>query len=382
MDRIKIAHLTSVHPRADTRIRVREVGSLAEAGPEPVVLFVQDGNGDAIEAGGKVRIIDTGPPPGARTARMTLGVWRMGRAVHRLRPQVVHFHDPELIPLGLVMKCLGYRVIYDVHEDLPRQVLTKYWIPAVARRPVAWAVSVLEWLAARIFDAIVPAEPKIAGRFPPRKTALVRNFPILDELVQPGAVPYDRRPPHFAYIGAIARIRGICEITEALNRCETEAARLCLAGVFQPAGLKTEVEALPGWQQVEFFGWADRAQVADILGSVRAGLTILHPTPKYLDAYPTKMFEYMSAGLPVIVSDFPLWRRIVDDAGCGLPVDPLDPQAVAGAMQWILDHPDEAEAMGRRGREAVEKDYNWETEARKLVTLYNKLLSDRIQVSK
>ncbi len=376
MDRIKIAHLTSVHPRADTRIRVREVGSLAQAGPDPVVLFVQDGNGDAIEAGGKVRIIDTGPPPGARLARMTLGVWRMGRAVQRLRPQVVHFHDPELMIPGLVLKCLGYRVIYDVHEDLPRQVLTKYWIPVPARRPVAWMVSAMEWLAARVFDAIVPAEPKIAGRFPPHRTVLVQNFPILDELVIPEATPYDSRPPHFAYIGGIARIRGIFEMTAALTRCGTEAVRLCLAGVFQPPGLKTEIEAAPGWRQVEFSGWADRAQVADILGGVRAGLAILHPTPKYPDAYPTKMFEYMSAGLPVIVSDFPLWRRIVDDAGCGLLVDPMDPQAIAGAMQWILDHPAEAEAMGRRGRAAVEKDYNWETEAEKLVTLYNKLLLD------
>ena len=379
MDQVKIAHLTSVHPRADTRIRVREVGSLAQAGPDPVVLLVQDGNGDAIEAGGSVRIIDTGPPPGGRLARMTLGGWRMGRAVRRLRPQVVHFHDPELMIPGLVLKCLGCRVIYDVHEDLPRQVLAKYWIPAAARRPVSWILSVMEWLAARVFDAIVPAEPKIAGRFPPQKTTLVQNFPNPDELVSTGSPPYRERPPHFAYIGGISAIRGIHEMINAINTSggdEGQDIRLHLAGAVQPAGLLAEIQALAGWQQVDFHGWADRAQVAEILGSVRAGLAILHPTPKYLDAYPTKMFEYMSVGLPVIVSDFPLWRRIVDDAGCGLPVDPMDPQAIARAMQWILDHPAEAEAMGRRGRAAVEKDYNWETEAEKLVTLYKKLLPD------
>ena len=379
MDQVKIAHLTSVHPRADTRIRVREVGSLAQAGPDPVVLFVQDGNGDSVEAGGKVRIIDTGPAPYGRLARMTLGVWRMWRTVHRLRPQVVHFHDPELMILGLVLKCLGCRIIYDVHEDLPRQVLTKYWIPAPARRPVAWMVAAMEWLAARVFDAIVPAEPKIAGRFPPHKTVLVQNFPILDELVRTGSPPYRDRPPHFAYIGGISAIRGIHEMINAINTSggsEGQDIRLHLAGAVQPAGLLAEVQTLAGWQRVDFHGWADRAQVADILGSVRAGLAILHPTPKYLDAYPTKMFEYMSVGLPVIVSDFPLWRRIVDDAGCGLLVDPLDPQAIADAMKWILDHPAEAEAMGRRGREAIEQEYNWDTEAEKLVTLYNKLLLD------
>ena len=379
MERTEIAHITSVHPRADTRIRIREAGALASGLGRAVALFVQDGKGDSVEAGGMIRIIDTGPPPAGRPARMTLGVLRLWRAVRRSRPLVVHFHDPELIPLGLVLKCFGYRVVYDVHEDLPRQVLTKYWLPAVARRPVSRAMSACEWLAARIFDAIVPAEPKIAGRFPSHKTTLVQNFPIPDELVTTASIPYRERPPHFAYIGGISVIRGVNEMIRATSLTsgkDGQEARLCLAGAFQPPGLPDEVRAAPGWGRVDFHGWADRRQVAGFLGSVRAGLAVLHPTPKYQDAWPTKMFEYMSVGLPVIVSDFPLWRGIVEDAGCGLLADPLDPRAIAGAMQWILDHPDEAEAMGRRGRAAVEKHYNWETEAEKLVALYNKLLAD------
>ena len=379
MERTEIAILTSVHPRGDTRIRVREISALVTSLGRTVSLFVQDGKGDSTEASGMIRIIDTGQAPPGRLTRMILGVWRMWRAVRTARPRVVHFHDPELIPLGVILRCCGYRIVYDVHEDLPRQVLTKYWLPAVARRPISWAVSACEWLAARVFDAIVPAEPKIAGRFPPQKTTLVQNFPILDELVTTESIPYQKRPPHFAYIGGITRIRGINEMITAISYTkgrEKQDTQLCLAGAFQPAGLQAEVQASPSWRQVYFSGWADRKQVAEILASVRVGLVVLHPTPKYLDAWPTKMFEYMSVGLPVIVSDFPLWRGIVEDAGCGLLVDPLDPQAIADAMQWILDHPAEAEAMGKRGREAVEKHYNWDTEAEKLVALYNKLLPD------
>ena len=337
--------------------------------------MVQDGRGDSVEEDGKIRIIDTGPRPPGRLARMTLGVFRMWRAVRSVRPRLVHFHDPELIPLGMILKCFGHRVVYDVHEDLPRQVLTKYWLPAFARRPVSWTASAMEWLAARVLDAIVPATPNIAKRFPPCKTTLVQNFPIPDELVTLESIPYKERPPHFAYIGGLSRERGAFEMVETLNHIRREKnTRLLFAGTFQPVSLQSEIENLPGWQQVEFFGWADRSQVAEILDSVRAGLVILHPTRRYLDAWPTKMFEYMSVSLPVIVSDFPLWRGIVEGAGCGLPVDPLDPQAIADAMQWILDHPAEAEAMGRRGREAVEKNYNWETEAGRLVALYKKLL--------
>ena len=372
MGQTEIAILTSAHPRGDARIRVKEAGALVSGMGRTVALCVQDGKGDCLEEHGKIRIIDTGAAPAGRLARMFVGVLRMWRAVRSLRPRLVHFHDPELMPLGVILKCCGYRVVYDVHEDLPRQVLTKYWLPTVTRLPLSWMTSVCEWLAACVFDAIIPATSKIAERFPARKTITVKNFPILNELVEAEITPYQKRPMQFAYIGGLSRERGVCEMVSALQHLKH--SQLYLAGAFQPADLQTAIEVLPGWQRVVFSGWANRTQVAEILGNVRAGLVVLQPTPRYMDAYPTKMFEYMSVGLPVIVSDFPLWRSIIDDAGCGLAVDPFNPQAIAGAMQWILDHPEEAEAMGQRGRAAVEKQYNWDTEAKKLIALYNKLL--------
>ena len=302
----------------------------------------------------------------------------MGRAVHGLRPQLVHFHDPELIPLGLILKCLGYRVVYDVHEDVPRDVLTKYWLPVMVRRPVSWVVSGIEWLVARMFDAIISATPKIAERFPLGKTVLVQNFPILSELVAAENVPYQERPPHFAYIGGITRTRGIHETVEAMSHAvQTTGGKdilLHIAGSFRPISLQSELEVLAGWHRVDYLGWVNRAQVAEILGNVKAGLVLFLPAPNHMDAYPNKMFEYMSAGLPVIVSDFPLWRHIVDSAKCGLLVNPKDPQAIADAMLWILNNPAAAEAMGKSGREAVEKYYNWDSEADKLVKLYRTLL--------
>ncbi|MCY4211547.1 MAG: glycosyltransferase, partial [Gammaproteobacteria bacterium] len=109
--------------------------------------------------------------------------------------------------------------------------------------------------------------------------------------------------------------------------------------------------------------------------NVRAGLVLYHPTPGILNAYPTKMFEYMSVGLPVIASDFPAWRHIVDRAECGLLVNPLEPSAIADAMLWLLNNPQEAERMGRRARKAAEEFYSWEREGDKLIRLYKKLLS-------
>ncbi|HEX5056265.1 MAG TPA: glycosyltransferase family 4 protein [Gammaproteobacteria bacterium] len=366
-------HLTTVHRRNDTRIRFRETATLAGR-KEGCRLVVADGLGG--ERAEHFDIHDLGVPKGGRIGRAAFGSLRALRYLWKLKPEVLHFHDPELIPLGLLLSVLGFRVIYDVHEDVPRQILDKYWLPLPVRQPMSWLMSALEWLGGRLFAAIVTATPTIAERFPGSKTVVVQNFPILSELSVPqAAVPYSKRPPHFAYIGSITRVRGIEEIIHALGLLRAGYdARLRLAGDFAPRELQQEMQALPGWHHTDYLKWINREQAASLLGSVRAGLVVLYPIKNYPDAYPVKMFEYMSAGLPVIASDFPLWRSIVEGNACGLLVDPLDPKAIARAMQWLLEHPQEAEAMGRRGREAVEQRYTWESEKKKLLNLYSELL--------
>jgi len=185
-----VVHFTTVHPRGDTRIRVKETASLAEGIGAGVALYVQDGKGAERDEVSGVEVVDTGPPPRGRARRMVLGAWRMYRAVRAAQPRVAHFHDPELIPVGLALKLSGIKVVYDVHEDVPRQILGKHWISPWLRRPVAWAAEAFEWLAGRAFDGMVAATPTIARRFPEHKTVTVQNFPILAVLsgAGPGAV--------------------------------------------------------------------------------------------------------------------------------------------------------------------------------------------------
>ena len=368
-----IVHLTTVHPRSDTRILIKEAQALATHLPHKVLLMVADGKGDVNEGHGRVSIHDLGRLDGGRLHRASIGPWRAFSAIRRLGPTVVHFHDPELIPLGILLKAIGYKVIYDVHEDVPRQLLSKYYLPRSLRNPLAWVMSGVEWFGAKAFDAMVPATPKIADRFPTSKTVTVHNFPIATELLCPLATPYDERPQSFVYTGVIAAIRGIAETVRASS--SIRGARLDLAGTFSPHGFENTLRALPGWASVNYHGEVSRQQIAHLLGGARAGLVLHHPVPNEIDAQPIKMFEYMSAGLPIIASNFPLLRRIIEGAGCGLMVDPLSPKAIEEAMRWILEHPTEAEAMGRRGCQAVEHTYNWDAEAGRLISLYNRLLA-------
>lgn len=366
---LKVVHLTSVHIPFDTRIFYKECRSLVGAGY--AVTLIAPYNWDEEQEGVRIRAV---PKPKGRRERMTRSVWQAYRAALAEKADVYHFHDPELIPVGLLLKLRGRRVVYDVHEDLPKQILSKEWIPRPLRRLVAGMAWVAEKMASRAFDGIVAATPAIARRFSKHRTVVVQNFPILNELVTPESVPYRNRPAKIVYVGGITAIRGIREMVQALSLLpESLNARLVLAGEFSPPSLEAEVHSMPGWKRVEFLGWQDRASVARLLGEARVGLVILHPRPNYLDAWPVKLFEYMSAGIPVIASDFLLWREIVEREQCGLLVDPLDPKAIAKAIQWILEHHDEAEAMGRRGQKAVFERYNWDTEAAKLIALYRRL---------
>jgi glycosyltransferase involved in cell wall biosynthesis len=369
-----VIHLTTLHPRTDTRIRLKESQTLAARLPHPVTLMVADGLGSTDPRPiGDVSIQDLGVLPSKRRTRVFVGSVRAFVAIRRLRPTVVHFHDAELLLLGFALKALGIAVVYDVHEDFPKVALGRGGRNGIMRQCLAWGVGSLEWCAARVFDLVVPATPSIARRFPMKKTVVVQNFPIRSELVA-APIPYQDRPSLVTFVGYISAERAALEMVRAVGLLAESNLRLDLAGQFSPEELHAAAAREPGWSSVNFHGVVDREEMSRILGRARAGLVLFHPLPNHLDAQPNKMFEYMSAGLPVVASDFPLWREIIVGAGCGLLTDPQDPEAIASALQWILDNPVAAEAMGRRGREAVEATYNWEVQAARLIEAYDRLI--------
>jgi glycosyltransferase involved in cell wall biosynthesis len=306
---------------------------------------------------------------------MTRTVRSVYRAAVAEDADLYHFHDPELIPVGVWLKLRGKRVIYDVHEDVPQQILSKPWIANWLKRPISMGAEVAESSAARLFDGIVAATPEIARRFPKHKTVTTQNFPPLGELDQCTTIPYQERPPEVAYLGSISAYRGATELLHALGQLPEEMElRLLMAGTVYPEPFLEELQDMPGWSRVQFLGWQSRPGVAQILGRARVGLVTIHPLVNYLHSWPTKLFEYMAAGLPVIASDLPRCRKIVEDSSCGLLVDPLDVKSIAGAIQWLLERPKEAEAMGKRGQEAFRKKYNWTPEAQRLLAFYEGII--------
>jgi glycosyltransferase involved in cell wall biosynthesis len=175
------------------------------------------------------------------------------------------------------------------------------------------------------------------------------------------------------YVGGISKIRGIVESCEAMGII-TSNVRLHIAGNFDDDSLRSYVKTMPGWGRVVEMGYLDRCGVSSLLDRSIAGLVTLHPVPNYIDALPVKMFEYMCAGIPVIASDFPQWREIIATYDCGLLVDPLDPKAIATAIDFLVLNPSVARRMGANGYDAVMKFCNWGIEEEKLLYFYRKML--------
>ncbi len=156
---------------------------------------------------------------------------------------------------------------------------------------------------------------------------------------------------------------------------ELPDVRLLLAGRFEDSALERQMRDDAGWARVDYFGQIGRAEVGALMARSCAGLVTLLPMPSYLDSLPIKMFEYMSAELPVIASDFPQWRDIVERHGCGVCVNPVDPSAIAEAIRALVDAPARVAEMGRQGRRAVLSTYNWPQAEHALLAFYAELLS-------
>jgi glycosyltransferase involved in cell wall biosynthesis len=366
--RPRVVQVTTVHLPTDNRIQ-RQCRALTDAGYD--VTLVATSDGAVVESSVPVAALHR---PRSRRQRM-LATTRQALATARdLKADAYHFHDPELMFAGAALRRGGAKVVYDVHEDYAAEMLAKDWIARPLRRVVGRGTALIERVLSRRFDLIVAATPAIGRQFPPHKTVVVQNFPQMEEFVRPSRGV--EREAAVAYVGDLTTVRGVREMVEAMAHVDPGLeARLYLAGPESTPGLERDLARLPGFDRTTLMGRISRPEVGDLLARVRAGLVLFHPLPNHVNAQPNKLFEYMSAGIPVVASDFPLWRQIVGDAGCGILVDPLDPRAIAAAIEEVLSDPSAAEAMGRNGRAAVERAYNWGSEAEKLVGAYRTLLS-------
>lgn len=367
----KVVHVTTVHQPYDVRIFHKEAVSLASAGFEVVLIACAEQS--AVVKSVRIKAL---PKPRNRWIRMTVTVWRAYRSALEEDAEIYHFHDPELILLGILLKISGKHVIYDVHEDAAKDIHDKAYLPAWSVPILRLGVIVLEWFASCVCDHIIVATSAIARNYPPNKTTLVRNVPILGELTKRNSAAFTVRPRNVVYIGGLAPFNGVEQMVRAMHKLPQEAGiRLILAGKFNSTSEEMNIRALPGWELVDFHGWVGREEIPELFACARAGLVVYQPTPNLMECEPNKFFEVLSAGLPLIASDLPHWRDFIESHSCGIVVSPSDPEAIAKAVLDLVNFPEHAEAMGQRGQQAILTSYNWSNESLRLISVYNRIIT-------
>lgn len=367
----KICHISTIHQRYDVRIFLKQLRSLSEE--YEVSLIVADGKGDENVDG--IRIYDIGLRNKSRLKRATEDRDKAFKKALELDCALYQVHDPELIPLAVNLKRNGKIIIFDAHEDLPKQLKSKPYLHPFFGRLFSAAFSLYEKMYAWRFDAILTATPSIQEKFLKLNpnSFNINNYPVISEFRQ--EPQWDKKQDEICYVGGISAIRGIQYVIKALPA--TAEVRLNLAGEFSNTELKNELQKEAGWKQVKEHGFVSRASLKEIFSRSKAGLVTFLPLPNHLDAQPNKMFEYMSAGIPVIASDFPLWREVVDSNNCGICVNPESPAEIAAAIGFIISNPEKAEEFGMNGLKAVRNKYNWQVESDKLLGVYQQVLKSK-----
>lgn len=373
MAHISVCHISTVHSVNDSRIFYKECQTLAKSDLK-VNLVINTDHSSIIDG---VNVIAL-PNVKNRIFRMFVLSFIAFFKALRTRSTIYHFHDPELILIGFLFKLIGRKVIYDVHEDLREDILLKRWLGGrFITKVLASAASFAEKMADYFFDGIVAATPKIASHFNPNKTIILRNFVILSSFMNTTRIDKTKNKSDgskLIYVGLLARIRGIKEIIEVMDQIK-ENAELWLIGRWENEKFREECEALPGFRKTRYIGYVKHDEVPDYLRKADIGMVTLHPTKTFIESYPIKVFEYMSSGLPVIMSDFLLWKELFDDAA--VFVDPLNIDDIASKTDHLLSNKNISEAYAEKGQTLILTKYNWEIESQKLICLYGGLLNDK-----
>lgn len=370
---ISILHLTTVHPRRDTRIFYRECMSLKDAGYK-IWLLVADGLGDEEENG--VHIIDIGKPKSRWS-----GFWKRNQQiiekVRELKPSLVHFHDPELIIVGnQIRKKFKIPVIFDIHENIALQLLNKNYIPKYLKPLASRTYALFEKLSINKFHLILAETSYLKDyRGKGKSSTTVLNMPNLLDFSE--FVNLSRTGNGLFYIGGVTPDRGVHLIIDALKELHSRGVDFHMHFIGRHSGFSIEELALDGVaEKVTFYGRMDSKKGFALADDCVVGLSILKPIKNYVESYSTKIFEYMAIGLPVITSNFPLYKNVIEKYNAGYCVDPFNSQEIADKIELLLNNPDTVTQMGNNGIRAVNEYHNWSGEKEKLLARYQALINE------
>ncbi|KYH35136.1 spore coat protein SA [Clostridium tepidiprofundi DSM 19306] len=363
---IKVCHISTVHRAFDIRIFHKECKTLSKYGYDVSFIVTHDKN----ESVDGVNIIPLSQNQN-RFVRIFKKTFEAYKKAKKINADIYHFHDPELIFIGLLLKLKGKKVIYDVHEDVPMQILTKEWLGWKGfRKAISFLYSGIEKLTTKAFDGIITVTPGISKKFPSDKVEVIRNLPIISIIDRAKKIDIEHDKPVIVYAGGLTEIRGIKEIIKAVGILKGEI-ELWLLGTWEDSKYESECMQLEGWNYTRYFGHKKQEDVYSYIKASDIGIINFLPVPNHVGALPNKVFEYMACGVPIIMSNFPYWKN--EFGKFGIMADPEEPVDIAEKIIYLINDYDKLNELGEIGRKEIEDKYSWEAESKKLIKVYEKI---------
>lgn len=368
----RICHMTSVHSSRDVRIFYKECTSLAVAGYS--VYLVAPGES---RTENNVQIIGIGEKPKARLKRMFGLSKKVFKIAVSLDCDVYHIHDPELIPYGVKLLKRGKRVIFDCHEDIFSYIKDKAWIPYIMRGFISAISKKYFERVLPLFSSLIAVTPHLYDQLLQLNdnSYMVTNYPIIEE-------EYARKDLEeyssfkLIYAGGVVPNWGHAEIVEAIQ--SIDGVKYKVYGGAQVEYIN-DLKQLDGENRFEYLGVIPFQEVAGQLSKASVGMAVLkysnNTAWKRGTLGNTKLFEYFSAGLPVICTNFDLWEEIISKYNCGICVNPDSIDEISCAIEYLKNNRIEARTLGLNARKAIEQEYNWKFQEKILLNLYERLFA-------
>ncbi|MGC6480076.1 MAG: glycosyltransferase [Flavobacteriaceae bacterium] len=367
MKKYKVCHITTVHPEDDNRIFYKQCRSLAAAGFK--VYFMCSGSTTCIKD--DIQIIGLAKYSNRILNFIRCSVVDVIKTSIRLNADIYQIHDPELVFSGIFLRLIGKKVIYDIHEDNSSSILSKpYFKSTLFAQFISWLVNIFEKICVLFFSQVITARPDITEKFQFVHPITVNNFPIVENLL-PNKAKNNLDKTILIYVGGITKIRGILELIQSLEYLtDTE---LWLLGPWESKSFNLTCEQLPGWKKTRYLGTVKPFEIFEYLQQADIGIITFWPVPNHLKTLANKPFEYMLAGLPVVMSNFPYWQSFFGKVA--KYANPKDPKSIAEGIKSLKNNPELRQELGNNGRLLVQEKLNWNVESQKLIELYKSLIT-------
>lgn len=304
-----------------------------------------------------------------------------------LKADVYHCHESD-IALSAAVKIKktlksSTKLIYDMHEFGPGS--WKYVVKSGLKNIALYLFTCGMKRGVNCSDYLITANTIVRGRTlifnRYKKVEILENAPVLSIFKDGERSKKESDTIVLCHEGAMGFARGLKEMVSLVER---SASRIKLRIVGTVAGkekkwVEAEIKDNPDLsQRIHITGWLPYEEVGNAISGCDIGLIMFHPTVNnMLAGPPNKLYNYMRYGMPVVSVDLPETRAIINKYRCGIIVKEWNVDSVIQAIHYLINHPEEAKAMGQRGKEAILNELSWEHQGEKLLKIYEELFNKK-----